>query len=77
MAAAYCSGEILAKATWDDPVGKPRVVASDGLLTDRRNRLIVIASTELIDRTINTQSGPGSKVFNQLPTLLVGVATLQ
>jgi hypothetical protein len=76
MAATNCSGEIVAKATRDDPMGKPRVVASDGLLTDRRNRLILIASTKLIDRTINTQSGSRGKVFHQLPDLSVGVGTL-
>jgi hypothetical protein len=70
------SGEIVAKATRDDPMGKPCVIASGSLLTDCRNHLILIASTKFVDRAINTPSGSGGNLFQQLPNLFVGVGTL-
>ncbi len=57
-------------------MGKPSVAASGSLLTDRCNGLILIASAKFVDRTINTQSGSGGKVFHQLPDLFVGAGTL-
>lgn len=76
MAATSCNGQIVAKATMDDPIGKPCVFASNSLLTDRRNHLILIAPTEFVDHRGNAHSGSRGKLVHQIPNLSISVGTL-
>src|SRR5713226_7171489 len=71
------SGEIVAKATRDDPMGKSRVGASDSLLADRRKHVVLIAPTEFVDHGVNAHSGSGGKLVHQIPNLFVGGCACQ
>ena len=74
---ANCSGEIVAKATGDDPMGKPRVGPSHCVLANCRRDIVPIVASEFADCAIDLHCSVRDKVVHQIPDLFVSVDTCQ
>ena len=73
--ATYCSGEIVAKATPNDPMGKPRVVPSHRPLPDCRRNVVPVVAAEFADCTIDSALSIHDKVVHEVPDWLATVDT--
>jgi hypothetical protein len=74
---SHCSREIVAKATRNDPMGKPGVVPSRCVLANCRRDVVPIVASEFADCAIDSHCSVGDKVVHQIPDVVVCVDTCQ
>jgi hypothetical protein len=67
------SGEIVAKSTRDDPMGKPLVVPPHCVLANCRRDVVPIVASEFLDCAIDSHFSVRNKVVHQIPDLFVSV----